>query len=79
VEARLADPRHWGALELLLDEAGFLLGARAGSMIARLPTDERGLVQARCGWLAGRLCVRWPISQPAQASRASCRFPAFGT
>ncbi len=49
VEARLGEPRQWGALALLVDEAGFLLGGRAGNMIARLPQDERGLVQVRWG------------------------------
>jgi hypothetical protein len=48
--AWLAEPRHWGALGLLLDTAGCLLGARAGSMIAR-----HGRARAGAGQVGGCL------------------------
>ncbi|EFJ47566.1 hypothetical protein VOLCADRAFT_81425 [Volvox carteri f. nagariensis] len=46
VAERLREPRNWGALGLLCDEAGFLLDAKARHMIERLPKDEQGLVKA---------------------------------
>ncbi|MEW5307357.1 MAG: hypothetical protein WDW36_009761 [Sanguina aurantia] len=48
---RLRDPRHWGALGLLCDEAGFLVDAKARAMLARLAQDagsrdEAGMIKA---------------------------------
>lgn len=51
LSGRLRDPRHWGALGLLCDEAGFLVDAKARAMLARLPQDagnrdEAGMIKA---------------------------------
>ncbi|KAG2497477.1 hypothetical protein HYH03_004630 [Edaphochlamys debaryana] len=43
---RLRDPRNYGALGMLCDEAGFLIDAKAKHMIDRLAKDEAGLVKA---------------------------------
>ena len=46
VQERLRDPRYYGALSLLCDEAGFLVDSRARGMLDKLPKDEAGLVKA---------------------------------
>lgn len=46
VQDRLHQPRYYGALSLLCDEAGFLLDSKARALIERLPKDESGLVKA---------------------------------
>ncbi|KAF5832552.1 sperm tail C-terminal domain-containing protein [Dunaliella salina] len=45
-EERLRDPRSYGALSLLVDEAGFLTDAKAKAVMEKLPKDEAGLVAA---------------------------------
>lgn len=46
LQERLRDPRYYGALSLLVDEAGFLIDTKAHNMMERLPKDEAGLVAA---------------------------------
>jgi len=45
LQARLDDTRFWGALELLADEAGFLVDGKARAVIDRLPKSDKGAVQ----------------------------------
>lgn len=42
VAERTRDPRYYGALQLLVDEAGFLVDSKARKMIEALPKDEAG-------------------------------------
>lgn len=44
---KVHDPRNTGALQLLVDEGGFLLEAKTRSMIEQLSKDEQGLVKVR--------------------------------
>ena len=46
LQARLQDARYTGALNLLVDEAGFLVEAKVRNMLERLPKDEAGKVAA---------------------------------
>lgn len=46
VAQRLSDPSYYGALCLLVDEAGFLIDAKAAALIAQLPASEGQLVAA---------------------------------
>ena len=46
VAERLKDARNWGALGLLVDEAGFLMDTKARNMVEKLSKDEAGLVKA---------------------------------
>ncbi|WIA22959.1 hypothetical protein OEZ86_009886 [Tetradesmus obliquus] len=46
VAQRLSDPSYYGALCLLVDEAGFLIDAKAAALIAQLPPSEGQLVAA---------------------------------
>lgn len=45
VQERIRDPRNLGALQLLIDEGGFLLEARTRGMIEKLPKDDQGMVK----------------------------------
>lgn len=44
---RLEDPRSWGALDLLCDEAGFLVDGKARALVDKLPKSEQGSVQVK--------------------------------
>jgi hypothetical protein len=46
VAQRLSDPSYYGALCLLVDEAGFLIDSKAAALIAQLPPSEGQLVAA---------------------------------
>jgi hypothetical protein len=46
VSQRLSDPSYYGALCLLVDEAGFLIDSKAAALIAQLPPNEGQLVAA---------------------------------
>mmetsp|Transcript_35004 Transcript_35004/g.99216 ORF Transcript_35004/g.99216 Transcript_35004/m.99216 type:complete len:688 (-) Transcript_35004:130-2193(-) len=45
VAERTRDPRYFGALQLLVDEAGFLVDVKANKMLDALPKDELGRVR----------------------------------
>ena len=45
VAERTRDPRYFGALQLLVDEAGFLVDVKATKMLDALPKDELGRVK----------------------------------
>lgn len=46
VVQRLTAPHYYGALCLLVDEAGFLLESKTAALIAELPANEAKLVAA---------------------------------
>eukprot|EP00775_Hariotina_reticulata_P011515 gene11515-11658_t len=46
VAQRLLDPQHYGALCLLVDEAGFLLEKKTAALIAQMPANEAKMVAA---------------------------------
>ncbi len=46
LQSRVRQPRYFGALCLLVDEAGFLLEPKTRAMLERLPQDERGCMSA---------------------------------
>lgn len=44
LKERMEDPRNNAMLDLLCDEAGFLVDGKAKSMLAKLPKNEQGVV-----------------------------------
>ena len=47
VAAKLQEPAYFGALQLLCDEAGFLVDSKAHKMLASLPKhQDEGLIHA---------------------------------
>jgi hypothetical protein len=46
VAERLKQPAYYGALTLLIDEAGFLMDQKTQALVSKLPQDQAGLVAA---------------------------------
>lgn len=56
VVQRLTAPHYYGALCLLVDEAGFLVESKTAAFIADLPANEAKLVRscmALCSYIMG--------------------------